>query len=367
MAAEQPVGELPGLVPAGDQNAQNIVPPNIVPPPQIPPRQNRANPGLQLVRTPPILKLSMDLDTYLRRFDAYTNSIGATPVEIPHLLINSLDDETLQYIERHLVDNITLPELLAVLRREMGISRLNREDFKAKLKKSLRGRNEDVRSYYSKLWNLAKRAWPDNMEVRNSNLRDVFIGNIQDSSISARVRERPEVTNEQLLDLAVTLLNCKNASLSRQSEVNAVFGPQSAFDQALDVEPPVRSPASSSKSIEQKLDQVIGLLANTTVQNSVDQNVSSPSSNGHGYQYTGDRRSAGLNTFSRGYNNPRYQGPRNNYRDNFNPRYTPSPPRFNRQYNQNRGPNRYQRDFRSPRNNGPWNRSNNFYPRRQNF
>ena len=117
MAAEQPVGELPGLVPAGDQNAQNIVPPNIVPPPQIPPRQNRANPGLQLVRTPPILKLSMDLDTYLRRFDAYTNSIGATPVEIPHLLINSLDDETLQYIERHLVDNITLPELLAVLRR----------------------------------------------------------------------------------------------------------------------------------------------------------------------------------------------------------------------------------------------------------
>ena len=112
-----------------------------VPPPQLPPRQRlNQGQGLQLVRSPPILKLSMDLDTYLRRFHAYTQSIGATPEDVPHLLINSLDDETLQYIERHLVDNITLPELLAVLRREMGISRLNREDYKAKLKKTFRGK-----------------------------------------------------------------------------------------------------------------------------------------------------------------------------------------------------------------------------------
>ncbi|KAL5256508.1 hypothetical protein ACHWQZ_G011677 [Mnemiopsis leidyi] len=194
-------------------------------PPQLPPRQRAQPAGLQLVRTPPILKLSMDLDTYLRRFDAYTQSIGATPDDIPHLLINSLDDETLQYIERHLVENITLPELLAVLRREMGISRLNREDYKAKLRKTLRGRNEDVRSFYSKLWNIAKRAWPDAREVREANLRDVFIGNLQDSSISARLRERPELNNEQLLDFAVTLLNCKNASLSRQSEATLTKTP----------------------------------------------------------------------------------------------------------------------------------------------
>jgi hypothetical protein len=205
----------------------------------------------------------MDLDTYLRRFDAYTQSIGALPAEIPHLLINSLDEETLQYIERHLVDNITLQELLAVLRREMGISRLNREDFKAKLRKTLRSRNEDVRSYYSKLWNLAKRAWPDNEEVRESNLRDVFIGNFQDSTISARLRERPELNNEQLLDLSVTLLNCKNASLSRQSEVNAIFGPNSAYDQALDVEPPAQS--LPTRSLEQKLDQIIDALENSLV------------------------------------------------------------------------------------------------------
>jgi hypothetical protein len=387
MAAEHPLGDIPAMqqdqVPPQVIPPQNVppqvvppqaVPPQVVPPqavppqavpPQLPPRPQRVNPGLQLIRTPPILKLSMDLDTYLRRFQAYTNSIGATPVEIPHLLINSLDDETLQYIERHLVDDITLPELIAVLRREMGISRLNREDYKAKLRKTLRGRNEEVRSYYSKLWNLAKRAWPDNVEVRNSNLRDVFIGNIQDSGISARLRERPELNNEQILDLAVTLLNCKNASLSRQSEVNAAFGPQSAFEQALDTEPPVRPLSAPSPSIEQKLDQVIGLLANTTVDTSVDRN-SQPSSR---YQYTGDRRSVGLNTYNRGYQYPRHQGPRNNYRFNFNSRYTSSPSRHNFQYNQNRTPNRYQRDFRNngPRSNEPWNRSNNFYPRGRNF
>ena len=240
--------------------AEQQAPPPQVPPPQLPPRQRlNQGQGLQLVRSPPILKLSMDLDTYLRRFDAYTQSIGATPEDVPHLLINSLDDETLQYIERHLVDNITLPELLAVLRREMGISRLNREDYKAKLKKTFRGRNEDVRKFYSKLWNVAKKAWPDNAEVRESNLRDAFVGNFQDSAISARLRERLDLNNEQLLDLAVTLLNCKNASLSRQSEVNAAFEPSSPYDQATDVEPPARPIPSSS--LEQKLDLIVNMLS----------------------------------------------------------------------------------------------------------
>ena len=34
-----------------------------------------------------------------------------------------------------LISNMALPELLAVLRREMGISRLYREDYKVKSKK----------------------------------------------------------------------------------------------------------------------------------------------------------------------------------------------------------------------------------------
>ena len=75
---------------------------------------------------------------------------------------------------------MALPELLAVLRQEMGISRLYREDYKVKSKKTFRGWNEDIRSFYLKLWNVAKRAWPDNVEVRDSNLRNAFVGNFQD-------------------------------------------------------------------------------------------------------------------------------------------------------------------------------------------
>ena len=75
----------------------------------------------------------------------------------------------------------------------MGLSRVNRENYTAKLRKTLRSRGEDVRTYYSKLWNLAKRAWPDYIKVRNANLCDIFIANFQDSSISARIRERPEL------------------------------------------------------------------------------------------------------------------------------------------------------------------------------
>ena len=312
----------------------------------------------------------MDLDTYLRRFDAYTQSIGAAPEDVPHLLINSLDDETLQYIERHLVDNITLPELLAVLRREMGISRLNREDYKAKLKKTFRGRNEDVRSFYSKLWNVAKRAWPDNAEVRESNLRDAFVGNFQDSAISARLRERLDLNNEQLLDLAVTLLNCKNASLSRQSEVNAAFGLASPFDQAMDVETPARS--LPSQALEQKLDQVITMLAanvSTPPTNAPSQNAQ-PHHNANSYQYTGDRRSVGLNNYNRGYSGPRNF---NNYNPRgFNPRYSTPGPRPTYFYNGHRG--QFRNQYRPPmsanrswRGSGSWNRPQNYFPRGRNF
>ncbi|KAL5258187.1 hypothetical protein ACHWQZ_G012974 [Mnemiopsis leidyi] len=276
-------------------------------PPLLPPRnnQNRPNPALQFIRAPPILKINHDLDTYLRRFDAYTQSIGAAPEEIPHILINSLDDEVMQFIERHLIENITLDELVRVLRRELGFSRVNREEFKTKLRRTLRARNEEVRSFYSKLWTMAKKAYPDNPAVREANLRDAFIANLQDSSISARLRERPEMTNEQLLDLAVTLLHCKQASLSRQADINVTYGLPSPYEQALDAPLPVREPIAAREPdtntttthLEQKMDALLGMMANV---NDVNQNS---------YRYNGDRRSVGLD---REYN---HQSPtRNNQR-----------------------------------------------------
>ena len=64
---------------------------------------------------------------------------------------------------------------------------------------------EDVRQCYSKLWKLAKKAYPENQDKRNMNLCDTFIANFQSSATSAQLREKPEITNEKLLNLAVTL------------------------------------------------------------------------------------------------------------------------------------------------------------------
>ena len=302
-------------------------------PPELPPRVIRQNPGLQLIRTPPILKLSMDLDTYLRRFNSYAQSIGATPADLPHLLINSLDEETLQYLERHLGDDITMADLIRVLRREMGISRLNREEYKAKLRKTMRARSENVRSYYSKLWNLAKRAWPDNEEVREANLRDAFIANFQDSSISARLRERPEVDNEALLDHAQTLVNCKNASLSRQTEVNASliepYPSPTALDQDVEAAIPIGTPNSES-TLSWQMNQLIDLLANVNISSASNQYSGNQLDRHNRGAYRGDHRSAVLedrfrrNSYNHNYRRDgHHSGYRSYSRGNYS--YHPTP------------------------------------------
>ena len=102
--------------------------------PALPPRNDQLRQhGLQFIRQPPLFKSEMDLGLYLRRFQAYINGINAMPDEIPHILINCLDDESLRSIERHIRDDITYDQLVVILRRELGTDRNSREDFKAKL------------------------------------------------------------------------------------------------------------------------------------------------------------------------------------------------------------------------------------------
>ena len=193
-------------------------------PPIIPPRQNRVGAPLQFLRAPPLLRMENDLELYIRRFQSYVDSIGARENEIPHILINCLSDECLLAVERHIRPEITFDELLTVLRRELGIGGQNREESKSLLRKTLRQRNESVRAFYIKLYSIAKKAYPgDELAlVRDNVLRDSFINNIQDANISARLRETPELQNEQLLERADLLINCKNASLFRTQAVNAV-------------------------------------------------------------------------------------------------------------------------------------------------
>ena len=366
---------------------QNVAQPPAVPAPDVPPRAIRGqNQGLQFIRAPPTLKLNMDLDTYLRRFEAYTNSIGAQPQELPHILINSMDDDVMQFIERHLAENITIDQLTRVLRQEMGVARINREDYKAKLRKTLRSRNEEVRSFYSKLWALAKRAYPDNEQVREANLRDAFVANFQDSQISARLRERADLTNEQMLDLAVTLLNCKNASVQRQTEVNASF---TTLDDVQNYVPvSVNSAATTAPNHLQdnKLDQVINMLSSMDLRNGQNSNATqqpthdlSSNTNSQTYQYNGDRRSIGLDRYPNNYNNQGNYNQRgygryyNNFRQNYRPNsYVRPQRRFGSQYRQNNN-HYHQGNYAASRGFGRGGRFNNsgprntFYPRSGNF
>ena len=307
-----------------DNQNRNVAQPPVVPAPDVPPRAIRGqNQGLQFIRAPPTLKLNMDLDTYLRRFEAYTNSIGAQPQELPHILINSMDDDVMQFIERHLAENITIDQLTRVLRQEMGVARINREDYKAKLRKTLRSRNEDVRGFYSKLWALAKRGYPDNEQVREANLRDAFVANFQDAQISARLRERADLTNEQMLDLAVTLLNCKNASVQRQTEVNASF---TTLDDVQDHVPvSVNSSATTVpyQSQDNKLDEIISILSSLELRSypTSQQPTQDFLNNSHSYPNDNYRNSIGPESYpdnnQRFYNQQNYGCYPNNFRQNY--------------------------------------------------
>ena len=249
--------------------------------PPVPPRpaaadnaaQNARN-QLHFMRWPITFKADMDVELFLRRFNSYVQAIGAVADEIPNMLITCLDDEVLRNIERHLREDITYQELVAILRREMGMDRANRENDRAKLRRTMRGRNEKIRPFYVKLYGYAHKAY-ENQQVRDANLRDAFISNLQDSQISARLRENPQLTNEEVLELAVTLMNCKNASLPRSSNV-------------LDVNVLTSEIEEQDQS---KLDQILLLLKSTSV-NAAEQNSPYPSNQ---YRYSGNRQSAGLN------------------------------------------------------------------------
>ena len=62
----------------------------------------------------------------------------------------------------------------------------------------------------------------DNQQVKEANLRQYFMKNINHPLISARLREHPEMTIDQLLDLAVLLESCYEASKVPAYQVNAI-------------------------------------------------------------------------------------------------------------------------------------------------
>jgi len=310
--------------------------------PPVPPRALLAQQApVQFLRSPPLLRHENDLDLYLRRFQSYVNSIRARVDEIPHILINCMSDEVMMAVERFLVPNLPYEQLIAILRRELGGTNENRESHKAKLRKTLRSRNENVRAYYVRLYNIAKKAYANNEDFRDLALRDAFINNLQDAGISARLREQANMNNEQLLEHAAMLITCKSASTRQPDQVNAALNADESGQNEL-------------QKMSDQLGQLVDLMANNVLTTKPSANtsqtpVSVPGQNNEQlhdhqgnddqtYQDQGLRSSVGLpgyQHYNPGNRNPgyyrgqRYPGnfPSNNrnqnnyYRDNYRSHY----------------------------------------------
>ena len=195
--------------------------------PEVPPRQDLGEdreqagaqpfPGipaplawpLNHMRMPPMYKAGHHLDLYLRRFQGYADAMNIPEQERTNILQYLLDDTTLSAIERRLAPRIQYAELVQILREELGIDTPNREAFVFKLRNRRRGKHEGVREFYQELFQLSKKAYPQDENIANNALRESFIHNLNDTHISARLKEHPEYNNERMLQFATTLEACK--------------------------------------------------------------------------------------------------------------------------------------------------------------
>ena len=176
----------------------------------------------QYIRPPPLFKHGNDFPLYERRFRAYAAAIGCPLGGQPDLLLSLLEDEVLSSIDRHLTPNVTLAQLCELIRDAEGHTHSHNKDqrYQKELGLYRRGRNETMSDFYSALYRLALRAYPDSEEIREAMIRENFLSNMNESDISARCREERDLNNnmnnEQLLDLAILLQSCKEASKSSQ-------------------------------------------------------------------------------------------------------------------------------------------------------
>ena len=149
--------------------------------------------------------------------------MGCPLREQANLLISLLDDSVLAVIERLIEPEITLHELVDLIKEGEGYNIMNREQFTRELRGSRRTRGESMRDFHLKLYRLALRAYPDNPDVREAMLREVFLSNLNDVYISSRCRERNELDIEGILQLAITLNSCKEISKPTQTQTAAAY------------------------------------------------------------------------------------------------------------------------------------------------
>ena len=194
---------------AAPQNDQNQLPQ---------PQGGRREVQPQFVRAPPIFKRNKDdLELYLKRFSCYCAALNCPEGDKANLLISLLDDRSLGAIERNLTAETTYEQLMELLRVVEGYDNNNSEMYVVEMRNRRRARNESIRDFHLDLYRLATRGWPNNQQVREAMIREQFISGIGQEEIAARLREHPELNNEEILNLAITLHACRRAARSHRS------------------------------------------------------------------------------------------------------------------------------------------------------
>ena len=104
---------------------------------------------LNYLKAPQRYKKRQDLLLFLRIFESYANAFGADDDTRKHWLINLLCDSIEQ--------EITYAKITEVLRRVQGLTDQNRQKFIQKLRKTKREEGEDIREFYTKIYELARK------------------------------------------------------------------------------------------------------------------------------------------------------------------------------------------------------------------
>ena len=198
--------------PPNQQHLNNQPLPDIQQPPAQP---------LQHLKT---FKKGEDLLIFLHRFQAYCQALAVPQDMRGTLLIAHLDNKSLRGISRHLNNQLNYDEVVELLKKSLGYTNNNTDQYITQLSERQRLKGEKVMGYFIDLSRISELAYPNpnQQAVKDANLRLHFIQNINHPMLGARLRERPNLNMENLLDLATLLESCYDSSRLTTSQINSV-------------------------------------------------------------------------------------------------------------------------------------------------
>ena len=218
-------------IPDRPQNRQQQGP-HIPPPPPLqhhaPNMFARQAAPVQYIKNLATFQNGSDLLIFLHRFNSYCQALRVPRNMMASLLIAHLDDTSLRGISRHLNDDLTYEEVVELIKKSQGYAANNTDKHITDMAARKRLKTEKMMDYFVDLSRISELAYPnpEQRPVREANLRQEFIKNLNHPMIAARLREHPQMPMEDLLDLAVLLENCYEASKVSPNQVNFMEEPK---------------------------------------------------------------------------------------------------------------------------------------------